>query len=406
MSTLRLRKFTPDGGLLWMKHYPECKMTASPALYNGTIYLLCPFPEKRFQVKALSMDSGDEQWTKTLPGQLGPDSQSLLVTSGKVIFPMEGYKDATDAMTNSWRALNSSTGEDLWHYIADEVIWNAVPATPGDGTLLFGAACGGASRITLEGKLIWRSGAPQRLGKHQMCSTGGGSLGPNGLFYTEHTAGGGSAKVSAYQVSDGKLMWERTFEKYAGGQYPAVGRLGPEGPLAVVVAIGDNPGMPGFLSIPQEQLPYYKEVIDKYLNNRSFREELHTPKQVNAVVAMDATTGSVLWRWEEDVWDHIAAAGDEGHAASKRYIEQSPENPICLPDLQGIPLITGDGTVYASSSHGGDLTAIRDRDGNGVIDANEVSKLATGTAFLNSPSVAPGLLVAAPCWGPMYVFKD
>jgi len=308
-----------------------------------------------------------------------------------------------DHMTNSWHALNASNGDYLWHYFADEVVWNAAPATPGDGTLLFASSCGGASRITFGGKLIWRVGAPKAPGR--FCGTGGGSLGPNGIFYTEYTKNDGSAQVSAYQVSDGKLMWTRTFEKYGGGQYPAVGKLGPEGPLAVVVAIGDNPGIPPWLLFPSESLQNLNG-LNKYLHDPDYRKEVHAPRQVNAVVAMDATTGKLLWRWEEDIWDHFAAAGDEDENMLRRAVQRSPENPICLPDLQGIPLITGDGTVYASSSHGGDLTAIRDKNGNGIIDANEVSKFATGKAFLNSPSVAPGLLVAAPCWGPMYVFKD
>merc|ERR1719401_2102930 len=139
-----------------------------------------------------------------------------------------------DPMTNAWHALNASNGDYLWHYFADEVFWNAVPATPGDGTLLFASSCGGATRITFGGQLIWRSGAPLR-GPEAMCSTGGGSVGPNGVFYTEYTRDDHSAHVSAYQIADGKLVWERNFGKdYGGGQYPAVGRLGPNGPLAVV----------------------------------------------------------------------------------------------------------------------------------------------------------------------------
>jgi len=68
-------------------------------------------------------------------------------------------------------------------------------------------------------------------------------------------------------------------------------------------------------------------------------------------------------------------------------------------------VIASDGTVYASSSHDGGLRAIRDADRNGAIELSEVSTFETGNCFLNSPSVAPGMLVAAPCWGPMYVFK-
>merc|ERR1719159_2183849 len=139
-------------------------MTASPALYEGTIYLLCPIAgEPSLLVKALSMDSGDEQWSKSVPGRVGGDSQSLLVTNGTVVFPMDNSVAVSsdnpflpkDTVTNSWHAMNASNGEYLWHYAVGEVIWNAVPATPGDGTLLFGTSCGGASRITFGGKLIW-----------------------------------------------------------------------------------------------------------------------------------------------------------------------------------------------------------------------------------------------------------
>jgi len=78
---------------------------------------------------------------------------------------------------------------------------------------------------------------------------------------------------------------------------------------------------------------------------------------------------------------------------------------VCLPDNWGIPTIGGDGTVYATSGHNGNIYAIRDRDGNGRIDTDEVSTFETKNGFLNGPALAPGMMVFAPCWGPMYVFK-
>jgi len=128
----------------------------------------------------------------------------------------------------------------------------------------------------------------------------------------------------------------------------------------------------------------------------------------NAVVALDAISGEVLWRYDEDVWNQQLAAGD-----TEKYNERAERartdvrtDTMCSPETQGTPLIAGDGTVYMSSGHGGELRAIRDVNQDGVIDPKEVSTFSTHNAFLNSPSLAPGMLVAAPCWGPVYVFKN
>merc|ERR1711972_784310 len=117
------------------------------------------------------------------------------------------------------------------------------------------------------------------------------------------------------------------------------------------------------------------------------------------VMAFDAATGATLWSSEEEPYDHVVGAGER----DKHY---SLDGEVCYPDAQGIPLISGDGTVYTSSSHHGDLRALKDSNNDGVISPWEVSTFKTGRCFLNSPSMAPGMLVAAPCWGPMYVFKN
>ena len=67
---------------------------------------------------------------------------------------------------------------------------------------------------------------------------------------------------------------------------------------------------------------------------------------------------------------------------------------------------TKDGTVIASSSHKGNMTVIRDANKNGIIEDDETTAFPTGVAFLNGPAAAPGMLVASPCWGPMYVFRQ
>jgi len=57
------------------------------------------------------------------------------------------------------------------------------------------------------------------------------------------------------------------------------------------------------------------------------------------------------------------------------------------------------------------LYALRDHDGDGFVNETkrgkerEVTSYAAGHAFIASPAIAPGLLVAAPCNG-IVVFKQ
>merc|ERR1712004_200001 len=85
-----------------------------------------------------------------------------------------------------------------------------------------------------------------------------------------------------------------------------------------------------------------------------FRDLVGAPTKVNGVVALDPLTGQELWWWVEKEYNHWAATMDE-EGIMRRYEYHIDGELICLPDPQGIPLIGGDGTVYFSSSHFGDL---------------------------------------------------
>lgn len=529
-TATRIRKFNSDGTLLWTWNcsQEEGKIVSSPALYNGALFAVsrsgadaldaptdigtAPASVTMFSI---DMRGGATIWKKKAPLQQNDDASSVFVYNNTMIVPLmkdpEHAQDTTERGNNIVYAVNSSDGSYLWEYVADDAFWNFAPATPGDGSLLFATNCGGVFRITFEGELIWRKGeaAP---GRH--CSSGGGSLGPNGVFYVEYDdvlhQDKAGARVAAYQVSDGSLLWKKTFGASENGmQYPAVGRLGSDGPLAVLVAIGQRPSPPseanavnGRISAtpgsfdqpaddqsrgnneestdeqseanlgqsaddqsgedaedrpdaeldghaadeaqeePTKKVPYWMKFADpeyrdapasafkrypKWMNKvmkyalmqtvaseASSHQASHNsepapmkPALVNAVVALDATSGEVLWRFDETPWSEVAGAGEsEKYQQRISRIEQDPRvDVLCLPDAQGIPVISGDGTVYTSSGHSGDLRAIRDVNSDGIIDPAETSVFRTQNCFLNSPSLAPGMLVAAPCWGPMYVFK-
>jgi len=377
-TTTRLRKFNSDGHLLWTWQASlSQQMVIAPALYNESVYVLPLEQSGLFTAVSIGMNSGTVNWARAVDGvKHSGDAQAVSVYNGSMFFgAMTNISSGTDTVV----AVSASDGSALWEYFAGETMWNFSPSTPGDGTLLFSSSCGAVFRISFEGKLMWKAG-PSHPG--MMCVPAGGALGPNGIFYSEYNEGEGNTDntLAAYSVTDGSLVWKKSLP-YRAAQYPAIGKLGPDGPLAVVAAVGDNPLPP---------MPRYAE--------QSILAALGGAQR-NWVIAVDAGTGATLWVSEDRPFPSAVGAGetDEHNITDGLY---------CWPDAQGIPLISGDGTVYTSSSHHGDLRALRDSNNDGVISPDEVSTFRTGKCFLNSPSMAPGMLVAAPCWGPMYVFKN
>merc|ERR1719433_907686 len=162
----------------------------------------------------------------------------MVVHNGTMVFGAGTLlRDGTDTVA----AVSATDGSVLWKYLAGEIMWNFSPATPGDGTWLFSSMCGAVFRISSEGKLIWKVGRSHPM---KGCVPAGGALGPNGIFYAEYNEGDGvvgiNNTVAAYRVTDGSLVWQATLP-YRAAQYPAVGKVGPDGRLAVVAALGDNP---------------------------------------------------------------------------------------------------------------------------------------------------------------------
>eukprot|EP00930_Biecheleria_cincta_P074596 TRINITY_DN6180_c0_g1_i5.p1 TRINITY_DN6180_c0_g1~~TRINITY_DN6180_c0_g1_i5.p1 ORF type:complete len:505 (-),score=54.29 TRINITY_DN6180_c0_g1_i5:43-1557(-) len=389
----RIRKFSSSGDLIWTWECPleEGQLDASPALYEQSLlfYASTGPVGRTLTLFSLDLQSGTVKWRQFVQDTYSChcDSPSVFAYNGTMVIPLASTDPSFANKSNTLYAVSTQDGAPFWKYIADEATWNFQGSTPGDGTILFGSQCGRAYRITFGGALVWKSGPTPSTTPGVKCSTGGGALGPNGVFYvnSNHFADPtGGAYVDAYRVSDGTLLWSKKFDaRHQGWQYPAVGKLGPGGPLAVVAPVG------GITSFQQKVLEGDLQLL-------------------NAVVALDAATGEELWRVEEAPWPNAVAAGDEDQLQIERAVnKKDPRSELfCLPDIQGIPLLAGDGTVYASSSHNGDLRAIRDTNGNGKIEPGEVSVFSTKQCFLNSPSLARGMLVAAPCWGPMYVFKE
>lgn len=381
-TTSRVRKFNSDGELLWswQSTPEEGTMNACPTLYKGTI-IVVKKQEGQATAISLKMIDGTVDWQHTYLVNHNGDASSTSVVNGMLIF---GAQRGKAAGNNLVVAANATNGDPLWEYYTDDVFWNFSPSAHSDGSLIFSCSCGATFRISSEGKEIWVAGL--RHSGSKMCTPSGGTLGPNGLFYAEYSQADddNDGVLAAYQLSDGALKWKKHLGR-RGSQYPAVGML--NGHLAVIATVGDNPAPP---------LP---KVVE-----RMILQKMPTPGQLsNAIIALDAASGTILWQFEEPGWPHVAGAGEIESLNASR--PDWPKEGACFPDANSIPLLLGDGTVYSASSHDGVLRAIQDKNHNGAIEASEVTTFETGNCFLNSPSAAPGMLVVAPCWGDVYVFK-
>lgn len=200
-----------------------------------------------------------------------------------------------------------------------------------------------------------------------------------------------------------------------GNQYPAVAMINDR--LTVVAAVGENPAFPSFF-MGYEWLPnsLRYRIQEWQLRIPALRIMFGVKAKPTAIITFDADTGDEIWRWFDKPWDFYSCAGDESgiHDRVKRQTQRGPDaggvydprvDIICGPDSWGIPTVGADGVIYATSGHNGMMHAIRDDNRNGVIEPEEVLSYDTGSAFLNGPALAPGMLVAAPCWGPMLVFN-
>lgn len=205
-TTRRVVKFTRLGQQMW-SWMPGGILLSCPVLYQGKLYGLAAEGLASRRLFAVDMEDGTAAWNVTISGYFGPDASSLFASDGVLLLPQ--MSTLQQKGTNSIRAVNISTGRQLWDYTTDQVFWNFAPSTPGDGTLLLSGCCGAVFRLSLQnGSLIWRAGPSVA---NESCGTGGGSLGPNGVFYAEFNEHG-EGKLAAYQVTDGRKLWQSDFE--------------------------------------------------------------------------------------------------------------------------------------------------------------------------------------------------
>jgi len=345
-----------------------------PSLLGGRVFTAC----SDGVIMALEAASGKVVWQTKAAESNRPDTYAVTAAEGTVIAPANVWPGSPFGATEVV-ALDSDTGAIRWRYHLlmrhQSITCNFLPVIY-DGSVFFSDSQGGVYRLSLEdGREQWAvEGADRRT-----FTLGGVGLGPNGVLYLGSSLSGPYERgmIRALDLN-GTLLWERKIgmEIHAA---PAMGAVRPGGPLALVIGAGTPTGV--------------AETKWEWL----YRKLGLTPEYVFAgtVYALDAGSGAVLWTFAPEPWREKAAIG-------------SNTSFYCMPDLWSLPVIAADGTVYINWSAGGVTYALRDANGDGVVDEGdpaEVSSYSSGTGATGPPVIAPGMLVVGGCEH-MYAFLD
>jgi outer membrane protein assembly factor BamB len=348
-----IRKFSPDGALKWTwTRQGDETMTKAAALMDGVVFGITT----KGRVFAVSMDTGSELWSTTVAEESDGNYGHVQADAGVVITAAEVSSKVN--VNHKVVGLNGTNGHLLWSYEPAIPIWNFGSSFVGDGTFIFQDLEGRVHRNRVsDGSLIWKSG-----GIPESWTDGQANLGPNGVAYGVANYGTGpNGCLSAYRVSDGKMLWRQNVST-SPNSVPAIGRLLGQTGFSVVMPIGMN-DMQG-------------ARIDVY--------------------AFNAETGAQQWYWKGYTQTVSMGLGDANPVAQyQRKIAHI--QTMTLPNSWGIPAIDGQGTAYVGGITG-HFVALRDSNGDGIVSGpDEESVLITDADWVGSsgPALAPGVLATA-----------
>jgi len=365
-STDGIRKFDAAGKVLW---HAKMKTWRIPALHDGKLYVT----SNEGKATALDMETGTALWTSDYTKALGTDISGVAVTDGLMLCESAGNPGGG---AGAVAALDLKDGHKVWEFQTSSQLWNFMPMITGNGSFIFQDQIGGVYHLrTRDGKLLWHSGYSGPWANEM---TDGLAMVADGLVYAVHSDGLSitdkqTANLRAYDLATGKEVWNQLFQHPANSQ-PAVARLG-KGPglsdrLAVVMPIGAQP-------LPEQ--------------GKSFGYSYDS-----SISAFDAKTGELIWEYTPPRYGFQFVAGD---------LQRFLHGTLCLPNPYGSPSVDARGTVYTGHFNGM-VYAIRDDNGDGKIEENEVSKYNTGAGFSHGGAViAPGTLAIPSCDG-LFVFRE
>lgn len=378
-------KLSKDGGLVWKQQFGQ-PIYSSPALSDGMLFVVT----KDAVVHALNVADGTERWGTKVGNNTAPDAAYVHAGQGVVLVAVNRLLDPSDVVGpfsggNHLVALELN-GTIRWHrrVEGDTEVYNFQPLVIND-TVIYTDIHGLTRCLALDdGWFLW-SRICNHAAEVPWQQTGGAVLlPPNGdvvvstcdmteLFdqlppkpeFSHGSQVPPHGRLSAFDRKDGARLWQIDFDLRLNSP-PAVGPIGPggTGPMAFVVALGENPDFPF-------KKPEVVELLEKH-------------EKKGRIAAVDAETHKQLWSYELPEW-HGAAYGDS-------------QESLCIPSAFTTPVIGSDGTVYVGFQNGM-FYSIQDKNVNGVIEDGEVSAYDAGAGFAGSPALAPGLLVVPSCTG-------
>mmetsp|Transcript_5609 Transcript_5609/g.11841 ORF Transcript_5609/g.11841 Transcript_5609/m.11841 type:complete len:473 (-) Transcript_5609:98-1516(-) len=366
-------KFNQHGKELWQTNTGR-GLPGNPVLYENSLFAVqddCTF-------LALDPSNGKERWRAKGGDVFGPDTPSIIAEGARVFTACcDASEESNIGGATYVVAMDASNGQKLWTMRPENKVYNFL-ASVVDDSLLFADLAGGVYRLaTSDGKVIWSHSAPE----HASLGTGGLTTAPNGIAYVttntkDPSIGASRGVLSAYFITDGKLLWQKSLPLSANSG-AAIGQKSPN-TYFVTVALGPNPALP--LPFPP------KAFLDIEPLSPSTKDGLKPGK----AMTFDAGSGEVLWSFDFPDWHGVAAGDSVDH--------------LCLPDSFANPSIGGDGSVYIAGESGV-IYRLKDSNGDGKIDPDEVDSFDTKNAFQGAPALSDGIVAAAPCNG-LFVFLE
>jgi len=330
---------------------------------------------------AIDATTGNEVWRRKVAIAFPSDTHSLVAVGDIVLtacnrfHTLKIFNRSVDFGNENVCALHATDGSLKWNYSMTErsnnISYNQQLAVV-DNSVVFSDVNGGVYRVSLEeGREIWFE--PGVTSTPPSFTTGTLVVGPNDAVYNVFNEGpyfgGQTGWLRVHDIRTGAVLWNRSFHEGVNAA-PTVGPTRPGGPLAVVVAVGDNAAC----------WPYTRWTRLKQWLGLERWPALH-----GKILALDALTGETLWSFDAPPWNNVVAG--------------STWQDKCCADIWGNLAIDSDGTVYANWS-GGKAFALRDANGDGRIDPDddrEVSSYHHGFGSNGITAIAPGLTVVPSC---------
>lgn len=323
-----LLSLASNGTLRWGKRLgprvPLNGMLPVPALDGDVVYSATGSGE----AVALKQSTGEELWRFKYSGASGLDPWSVgLLNETILVIGFQAFGDDDQKSSGSHVTALCLNGTVRWRFKMAQPAYNFAPVMTGS---IFALADRMGTAYGLEpatGRLRWHSPGE---GDSEHISTGGVAASPDGkvLFVTANLGGGvltrpGRGLLRALDAESGAVLWRKEFDLEANLVPVLYTAGGPQGKLAVLVALGSNPELPW---------PY-----------AAFRPPAPDVVGRGRLDALDATGGSLLWSFEpppKTEWPETSPRGATPFS-------------ILYTEAWTAPTVAAGGEVILAGWHGG-----------------------------------------------------